>query len=252
MPRVFLGNLPPDVRVEDIEDFFRDFGKVRNVLIKQGKYGFAEFDRTRDAEDAVYDMHGRTLLGSRITVELAKGPRSSGDGRRAPWVGKYGAPVRTRYRLRVENLSSRLSWQDLKDVLRKAGEVTFAEAHTERRGEGRVELASREDMERIVKRFQGHEINGRKIELIRDGGSRSSSRSRSRSKSRSRRSKTRSRSRDRRRSRSRSSSRESKRKEKEKQKPESRDGSKSKSRSPEGKKDKEEEETEDIGAEDNS
>ena len=47
MPRVFLGNLPPDVRVEDIEDFFRDFGKVRNVLIKQGKFGFAEFDRSR-------------------------------------------------------------------------------------------------------------------------------------------------------------------------------------------------------------
>ena len=47
MPRVFLGNLAPDTRVEDIEDFFRDFGKVRNVLIKQGKFGFAEFDRSR-------------------------------------------------------------------------------------------------------------------------------------------------------------------------------------------------------------
>ena len=28
MSRVFLGNLPSDCRVEDIEDFFRDFGKV--------------------------------------------------------------------------------------------------------------------------------------------------------------------------------------------------------------------------------
>jgi len=33
-------------------------------------------------------------------------------------------------RLRVENLSSRVSWQDLKDVFRRGGEVTFAEAHT--------------------------------------------------------------------------------------------------------------------------
>ena len=62
MSRVFLGNLPSDCRVEDIEDFFRDFGKVmafasiidfmdviqvRNVLIKHGKFGFAEFDRDR-------------------------------------------------------------------------------------------------------------------------------------------------------------------------------------------------------------
>ena len=59
---MFLGNLPSDCRVEDIEDFFRDFGKVthfisekyetfllqvRNVLIKHGKFGFAEFDRDR-------------------------------------------------------------------------------------------------------------------------------------------------------------------------------------------------------------
>ena len=95
MPRVFLGNLAPDTRVEDIEDFFRDFGKVRNVLIKQGKFGFAEFDRSRwfrlnkqdqlsllcrDAEDAVHDQHGRSLLGNRVTVELAKGPRGGDTG----------------------------------------------------------------------------------------------------------------------------------------------------------------------------
>ena len=30
MPRVFLGNLPSDCRVRDIEDFFREFGKVCN------------------------------------------------------------------------------------------------------------------------------------------------------------------------------------------------------------------------------
>ena len=33
-------------------------------------------------------------------------------------------------RLKVENLSSRVSWQDLKDTLRRGGDVTFAEAHT--------------------------------------------------------------------------------------------------------------------------
>ena len=30
----------------------------------------------------------------------------------------------------MENLSSRVSWQDLKDTLRRGGDVTFAEAHT--------------------------------------------------------------------------------------------------------------------------
>ena len=70
--KVFLGNLPPDCKVSDIQHFLDKFGKVRNILIKQGKYGFAEFDDPRDADDAVYELHGRKLLGSRITMEIAK------------------------------------------------------------------------------------------------------------------------------------------------------------------------------------
>jgi len=166
--RVFLGNLPPGVRVRDVEEFFRKVGRVKNVLIKQGKYGFAEFDDGRAAEDAVYDMHGRRMNGSKITVELAKGTQQVKEKRRAPWVSKYGAPQRTKFRLKVLNLSSRISWQDLKDKLRKAGEVTYAEAHTDRRNEGRVELATMEDLERVVKRYQGYDMNGRKIELVKD------------------------------------------------------------------------------------
>ena len=70
--RVFLGNLPPDCKVSDIQQFLEKYGRVRNVLIKQGKYGFAEFDDPRDADDAVYELHGKRLLGSRITLEFAK------------------------------------------------------------------------------------------------------------------------------------------------------------------------------------
>ena len=70
--RVFLGNLPPDCRVRDIEEFLEPCGRVRNVLIKQRKYGFAEFEHEKDAEDAVHDMHGKKLHGNRIVVELAK------------------------------------------------------------------------------------------------------------------------------------------------------------------------------------
>ena len=69
---MFLGNLPPDCKVSDIQEFLEKYGRVRNVLIKQGKYGFAEFDDSRDADDAVYELHGKRLLGSRITLEFAK------------------------------------------------------------------------------------------------------------------------------------------------------------------------------------
>jgi len=166
--RVFLGNLPPGVRIRDVEEFFKKIGRVKNVLIKQSKYGFAEFENSREAEDAVYDMHGRRLLGSKITVEFAKGTQHVKEPRRAPWVAKYGAPQRTKFRLKVLNLSSRISWQDLKDTLRKAGEVTFAEAHVDKRNEGRVELATMEDLERVLRRYQGYDMNGRRIELVKD------------------------------------------------------------------------------------
>ena len=51
-------------------------------------------------------------------------------------MDKYGPPTRTDYRVVVENLSTRVSWQDLKDLMRKAGDVTYADAHKDRRNEG--------------------------------------------------------------------------------------------------------------------
>ncbi len=43
----------------------------------------------------------------------------------------------------VENLSSSVSWQDLKDYMRKAGEVNYADAHKNRQNEGVIEFTSR-------------------------------------------------------------------------------------------------------------
>ena len=94
-----------------------------------------------------------------------------------------------------------ICFQDLKDTLRRGGEVTYAEAHTRREREGLVQLATRlvlglelscrlpllrEDMERILKRYQGYDMNGREIKLIKDCESRSRSPSRRAQSSRSR------------------------------------------------------------------
>jgi len=115
--RVFMGNLPNDVRERDVERFFDRYGRVRNIFIKDGKYGFCEFDDYRDADDACHELNGRDFLGARIVVEHARGPRrdrdrdgGGGRDRRRPWVDKYGPPQRTNYRVIVENLSSRVSW----------------------------------------------------------------------------------------------------------------------------------------------
>lgn len=61
-----------------MERFFKRYGRLRDCLIKNG-YGFVEFEDERDADDAVYEMNGRELLGERVTVEHARGlPRRSG------------------------------------------------------------------------------------------------------------------------------------------------------------------------------
>lgn len=212
--RVYVGGLPYGTTERDLERFFRGYGRMRDVLIKNG-YGFVEFDDYRDADDAVYELNGKKLLGERVTVERARGtPRgrdqwsSSRSDQRSH--ERYGPPTRTNYRLIVENLSSRVSWQDLKDYMRQAGEVTYADAHKQHRNEGVVEFASYSDLKNAIDKLDDTELNGKRIRLVEDkhtkrrrsGSYSSHSRSRSRSPRRSR-----SRSRSRRSSRSNSKSR---------------------------------------------
>merc|ERR1712223_833993 len=291
--RVYVGGLNHRSREKDIERFFRKFGRIREISLKKNGFCFVEFDDYRDADDACYEMNGRDLLGERVSVEIARGTphgrdrekwggsssgsrdrrdgdrrggsgRSGGggggrDGRDRPvWLDKYGPPTRTDYRVVVENLSSRVSWQDLKDNMRQAGEVTYADAHKPRRNEGCVEFASERDMKTALDKLDGAELNGRRIKLTeesklrgrrsRSGGSRSRSRSRGgsdkggRSKSRSRsrspppkdRSRSRSRSPSPKRDRSRSRSGDRADKDKNGGDRESRDRSRSRSRSRDG------------------
>ncbi|XP_034065323.1 serine/arginine-rich splicing factor 6-like isoform X1 [Gymnodraco acuticeps] len=223
MPRVYIGRLSYNVREKDIQRFFSGYGKLMEIDLKNG-YGFVEFDDNRDADDAVYELNGKELCGERVIIENARGPRRDRDRDRdgdrdghgggyrggGPSSGyssrshtgrdKYGPPVRTEYRVIVENLSSRCSWQDLKDFMRQAGEVTYADAHKERTNEGVIEFRSHSDMKRAIDKLDGTDINGRKIHLVADRqhkrrsdpGSRSRSRSRRRSHSKSSRSRSRS------------------------------------------------------------
>lgn len=62
--RVYVGGLPYGCRERDLERFFKGYGRIRDVLLKNG-YGFVEFEDYRDADDAVYEMNGKELLGER-------------------------------------------------------------------------------------------------------------------------------------------------------------------------------------------
>lgn len=249
--KLFIGHLNPDTRTQDLEDFFKDngFAKFEEIIVKQG-YGFIRFDDKRDAEDAIYELNGKDVDGSRIQIEFAKSsgggkdfqPRDryddrdrrdggggsrgggggrdgggrDGGGRDGGGGSRYGRPYNTNHRIIVNNVSSSAAWQDVKDLFRRAGEVTFASCHRDRVGEAVIEFASASEMKSAFKKMDGEEFMGKclKLECPTLNGSRSRSRSRSprrrsrsRSRSPARRSRSRSRSASPRRSASKSKSR---------------------------------------------
>jgi len=214
--RIYIGKLSRDATEKDVEKYFEKFGEIKEINLKNNKnsryecgFGFVEFNDYRYAEDAVKECNDTMFFDHRIIVEIAHGEKRSRDDRRDDRRSdRYGPPQRTNYRVLVDNLSSSVSWQDLKDFFRKVGRVTFADAHKRREGEGVVEFASYDDMKYAIRKLDETELKGRKMYLSED--TRSRRRSRSRSRSRSRRSRShysyRSRSRTRSRSRSRSDS----------------------------------------------
>lgn len=88
-------------------------------------FAFVDFEDDRDADDAVRGRDGERFGGERLRVEVARG------GRRGPTsnnpTGARGPPKHSDYRVLVTGLPSGTSWQDLKDHMRTAGEVGFAE-----------------------------------------------------------------------------------------------------------------------------
>ncbi|RVE43051.1 hypothetical protein evm_012282 [Chilo suppressalis] len=170
--RIYVGNLPPDIRTKDIQDLFYKFGKVTFVDLKNRKgppFAFVEFEDPRDADDAVRARDGYDYDGYRLRVEFprgggggGRGARGGGGGDRFPRGAARGPPARrSEFRVLVTGLPPSGSWQDLKDHMREAGDVCFADTFKD--GTGVVEFLRHEDMKYAVKklddsRFRSHEV----------------------------------------------------------------------------------------------
>ncbi|CAH9132979.1 unnamed protein product [Cuscuta epithymum] len=223
---IYVGNLPADIKEHEIEDLFHKYGRILDVELKIPPrppcYCFVEFESPRQAETAIRGRDGYNFDGCRLRVELAHGGRSlssssdrrygyndrgsGGGGGGGGGGGRHGTSRHSEYRVIVRSLPDSASWQDLKDHMRKAGDVCFAEVYNEREGTyGLVDYTNYEDMKYAIRKLDDTEFKNPwartyiRVREYKRHLSRSYSRSRSRSRSLSR-----SRSRSPRRKRSRS------------------------------------------------
>lgn len=197
---IYVGNLPLDIREWEIEDLFYKYGRILDIELKIPPrppcYCFVEFANARDAEDAIRGRDGYNFDGCRQRVELAHGGRgqsSSGDRHgNGNGGGRFGLSRHSEYRVIVRGLPSSASWQDLKDHMRKAGDVCFAEVSRDSQGTfGLVDYTNYDDMKYAIRKLDDTEFRNPwaksyiRVRKYESSPSRSPSRSRSRSRSKS-------------------------------------------------------------------
>src|SRR5450830_187372 len=99
--KLYVGNLPYQVRDNDLEQAFSEFGTVTSAKVMMERdtgrskgFGFVEMGSDAEAQAAIHGMNEQSLCGRSITVNEARPmeprpPRSGGSGR-AGAGGGYG------------------------------------------------------------------------------------------------------------------------------------------------------------------
>ncbi|CAJ1976112.1 unnamed protein product [Sphenostylis stenocarpa] len=166
---IYVGNLPGDIRLREVEDLFYKYGPIVDIDLKipprPPGYAFVEFEDALDAEDAIKYRDGYNFDGFRLRVELAHGGRgySSSVDRYSNYSGSSGSrgvSRRSDYRVLVTGLPPSASWQDLKDHMRRAGDVCFSQVFREHGGmTGIVDYTNYDDMKYAIRKLDDSEFH---------------------------------------------------------------------------------------------
>jgi RNA recognition motif-containing protein len=89
---IYIGNLSQQASEEDLREAFEKFGSVNSVNIIKDKFsgtskgfGFVEIESKTEAQEAIQELNGSELKGTKIIVNEAR-PKSDNrknrDGRR--------------------------------------------------------------------------------------------------------------------------------------------------------------------------
>lgn len=191
--RVYVGNLSWEATWQDLKDHMRGLGdgcEVRRADVLQGHdgrskgCGLVEFETAEGARRAVLMMNDTELMGRQIFVREDREAAGSGGvaaqetSTPSASVGRapsMGSPVPSGgatsggagHRCYVGNLAWEVAWQDLKDHMRGAGEVLFAEVMTtgdgRSKGCGIVEFSTAEQAQEAIATLNDSDLMGRMI-----------------------------------------------------------------------------------------
>ncbi|KAI8376776.1 hypothetical protein BD560DRAFT_62710 [Blakeslea trispora] len=170
--RVYVSNLSFDVTWHQLKDFMREAGQVVHVdVLKMSNgrskgCGVVEYRYPEDARRAIHSMNKAEFMGRPVFVrEDREYEHASKDPRDAP----------EECRLHVSNLPLNASWQDMKDLFRKAGRVLHTDVHTDpgsRRpnGHGTVIFDDPHYTRIALDMFHGYEWQGCRLQVEEEGG----------------------------------------------------------------------------------
>ncbi|KAI8361812.1 hypothetical protein EDC96DRAFT_512591 [Choanephora cucurbitarum] len=165
--RVYVSNLAFDVTWHQLKDFMREAGQVVHVdVLKMSNgrskgCGVVEYRYPEDARRAIHSMNKAEFMGRPVFVrEDREYEHASKDPRDAP----------DECRLHVSNLPFNASWQDMKDLFRKAGRVLHTDVHTDpgsRRpnGHGTVIFDDPHYTKIALDMFDGYEWQGCRLQV---------------------------------------------------------------------------------------
>eukprot|EP01031_Cornospumella_fuschlensis_P031154 gene31154-37651_t len=155
--RLYVAHLHEDSTEARLKEVFSAYGSVVSIE-RRPNYAYVFFDDQAEADKAIEALNGTELDGNQIKVEVAGGFRDKSK------------PVK-RFDLRVvvEGLGPRVSWQDLKDWARQAGDVTFTNVFT-REGihMGVVEFKDEQGLEEALKTLSSVPMEGNTVKVYKD------------------------------------------------------------------------------------
>lgn len=173
--KVWVGDLGSDVTWRDLKDHFRGAGKILHAQVLQYDdgtskgCGIVEFESPSEALRAI-SLFSNSILGNRAIIV-----REDREGMRQPsYIGRgdgaasyHKSMGRENCQIVVHGLPYKMSWQDLKDLVRDVARAPVIRADIMTtvdglsKGYGVVVLSNQDDAQAVISYLHGRVVDGR-------------------------------------------------------------------------------------------